>query len=286
MSKKKKGKNQKRARIVDYALISKDFARFVSAGRKREIKEDLAILEKDLSENFDRVIDCFIDANSKMINIYVSRLDFFYGRMDELIKVLRKTERSDEEIKNILVNIFANFRLKILRTFSISDRGGDALVEYSNIERERVKTLFDELYAKDNPLKQLEICYVHLYSRQRCIFRGESLKSIIKVIVQEFDELLDESLEEVKLEIDRRLNQIEVIKTDEDNLGEKKRKEDYKHRTYRQLSTMARDKGYELIRCTGDHGIFRNAKGNTVVIPQGRDIGRALQERIVKDMVQ
>ena len=283
--KKKKKKNHGRNKIVDYASISRDFTRFVSADRKREIKEDLANLERKLGENFDSVVDCFIDWNSNMIKVYVSRLEFFYGRMNDLIKVLRETERTDEEIKERLLKIFIDFRLKILGRFSLSERGGDTIEQHARVERESVRKLFSKINETNGPLKELEICYVHLYSRQRCIFRAESLKSVVKVILQEFDELLDESLEEVKLEIDRRLNLIQANVTEEEPIDEKKRKEDYKHRTYRQLSSMAREKGYELIRCTGDHGIFRNKKGNTVVIPQGRDIGRALQERIVKDMV-
>lgn len=53
---------------------------------------------------------------------------------------------------------------------------------------------------------------------------------------------------------------------------------------YRSLSILAKNKGFDLIRCNGDHGIFRNNKGHVVVIPQGRKIGKGLSIKIQKNL--
>lgn len=51
---------------------------------------------------------------------------------------------------------------------------------------------------------------------------------------------------------------------------------------WKELSYLANSKGYELIRANGDHGIFKNKDGYTVVIPQGRAIGKGLSIDIQK----
>lgn len=54
--------------------------------------------------------------------------------------------------------------------------------------------------------------------------------------------------------------------------------------SYRKLNKLAKEKGYTKIRDNGDHGIFRQHDGSTVVIPQGRSVGKGLSIRIQKDV--
>lgn len=56
----------------------------------------------------------------------------------------------------------------------------------------------------------------------------------------------------------------------------------YKHRSWNDLEREAKNKGYILKRCHGDHGIYENKDGLIVVIPRGREIGKGLQIRIMK----
>ncbi|EPZ9216582.1 type II toxin-antitoxin system HicA family toxin [Clostridium perfringens] len=56
----------------------------------------------------------------------------------------------------------------------------------------------------------------------------------------------------------------------------------YKHRSWNDLEREAKNKGYTLKRCHGDHGIYENKDGLIVVIPRGREIGKGLQIRIMK----
>lgn len=65
-----------------------------------------------------------------------------------------------------------------------------------------------------------------------------------------------------------------------DNKGTYKFIDDYK-----ELNSLAESNGYVYIRSKGDHGIYKNKKGEVVVIPQGRVIGKGLSIRIQKDIL-
>ncbi|MGL4990674.1 MAG: type II toxin-antitoxin system HicA family toxin [Sarcina sp.] len=73
-----------------------------------------------------------------------------------------------------------------------------------------------------------------------------------------------------------------ILKTDEE-IKESKNKI-FTHYRYQELNKLAQDNGYMLTRVTGGHGIFINDTGLVVVIPQGRDIGKGLQIRILKSI--
>lgn len=53
---------------------------------------------------------------------------------------------------------------------------------------------------------------------------------------------------------------------------------------FRELNKIAGNKGFTKVRQKGDHGVFRRYDGSTVVIPQGREIGKGLSIRIQKDL--
>lgn len=54
---------------------------------------------------------------------------------------------------------------------------------------------------------------------------------------------------------------------------------------YKELNSLAESNGYFYTRSNGSHGIYKNDKGDVVVIPQGRDIGKGLSMRIQKDIL-
>lgn len=52
---------------------------------------------------------------------------------------------------------------------------------------------------------------------------------------------------------------------------------------YQELNKIAEENGFELLRHNGDHGVWsRKEPFATIIIPQGRDIGRGLQNKILK----
>ena len=68
----------------------------------------------------------------------------------------------------------------------------------------------------------------------------------------------------------------------------KKKKASYsktKMYKYQELNKIAEENGFELLRHNGDHGIWsRQEPPATIIIPQGREIGRGLQLRILKTL--
>ncbi|XZJ89918.1 type II toxin-antitoxin system HicA family toxin (plasmid) [Clostridium perfringens] len=58
----------------------------------------------------------------------------------------------------------------------------------------------------------------------------------------------------------------------------------FKNRTWKELNNIAEKKGFKYVRSNGDHGIFKHKNGNIVVIPQGREIGKGLQIKIINDI--
>lgn len=58
----------------------------------------------------------------------------------------------------------------------------------------------------------------------------------------------------------------------------------FTHYKYQELNKLATDNGFILNRITGGHGIFINDSGLVTVIPQGRDIGKGLQIKILKSL--
>ena len=80
----------------------------------------------------------------------------------------------------------------------------------------------------------------------------------------------DKSEEELKEELSD-----EVIKS-----GNK----EFKYRSYKELNSLAEKKSYVFDRQNGDHAIFVKDNGEIVVIPQGREIGKGLQIKILKTL--
>ncbi|WP_297521862.1 type II toxin-antitoxin system HicA family toxin [uncultured Clostridium sp.] len=73
------------------------------------------------------------------------------------------------------------------------------------------------------------------------------------------------------------------VKDTEEDLHKTKSKI-FTHYKYQELNKIATDNGFILNRITGGHGIFINNSGLVTVIPQGRDIGKGLQIKILKSI--
>lgn len=59
----------------------------------------------------------------------------------------------------------------------------------------------------------------------------------------------------------------------------------YKQKTWKELHSLAEEKGWSLVRCRGDHGIYKHpCRTSLVVIPQGRPIGKGLQLLIERSL--
>lgn len=87
-----------------------------------------------------------------------------------------------------------------------------------------------------------------------------------------------------KTQLTENINKIESILI---NKSQNNKKNIYRYiDKYSELSKLAIRKGYKLIRSNGGHGIFKHKKlKKTVVIPQGRKIGKGLSIVIQKQLL-
>lgn len=102
--------------------------------------------------------------------------------------------------------------------------------------------------------------------------------SIVKYIVGILKELCNVEISVEDEDLDTLLESVSTVAEDIEEVDFEKLEyiSDYKR-----LNKLAKDNGFNLARCKGDHGIFKNDNG-LVVIPQGRSIGKGLSFKIQK----
>lgn len=80
----------------------------------------------------------------------------------------------------------------------------------------------------------------------------------------------------------------EIAKNEQKNISIKKiNKKIAKYKkafNFKDINKIAEEAGFQKVRQNGDHGIFKKLDGTTIVIPQGRNIGKGLSFKIQKDI--
>lgn len=112
----------------------------------------------------------------------------------------------------------------------------------------------------------------------------EPIKSAVNLDIYSFFKILKEYLANLDTVEDNQVDDSPMVSL-EDNLVSESDLANFKYiDDYKDLNSLAKENGFNLIRCNGDHGIFRNDNGYTVVIPQGRTIGKGLSIKIQKSI--
>lgn len=117
---------------------------------------------------------------------------------------------------------------------------------------------------------------------------SESLSKRYITSLQE--ELVNVTIEERYDDLSRRLykESFSLLKSKFSNTVfdelEQRIAEECKLLSWKDLEKEILSKGFSLIRSNGDHGIYRNPKGEVIVMPRGRDIGKGLQIKIRKQL--
>lgn len=148
------------------------------------------------------------------------------------------------------------------------------------IQREMNLILIDKIRSRKADLCNLSrFAERHLFKYKE-VFKKESrdlkmyfLESMNPLLLRNLDDVLDDVYNYL-------VNEKEQNKPD---LIKKKEVRNY-IASYRELNKIANKNNFEYIRSNGDHGIFKRFDGRTVVIPQGRDIGKGLSLKIQKNL--
>lgn len=251
------------------------------------------ILCKRLLEYFDRFT---LIATTHIDNI-ISNLDGKYeidtnGFLDRLIPTIKGCKTREEMIERVvdledeylfqadilrdvidgcddIFKIVGLYVVSLMNSGTKSKKIGEASITYksfSSSDRNEIVKTCEHLFE----FKDFLLEYLLQSTFNVTIHSDNSLSEyIIDVINHHCDILNIESLEENENIIETVLaRDLEVKFRDK----------------YRDLNNIAEENGFVKIRQKGDHGIFKKNDGSTIVIPQGRRIGKGLSLKIQKDI--
>ena len=152
-----------------------------------------------------------------------------------------------------------------------------------------VQEIFSTDLGEAITMHSMEICSSHLsvfrnfHSYIGDIETGKLMDRLISIV--DMGEGIDD---EVLAEILSSMNELDSSRAElKITVLESTKKDKEKLYKYTELNKQAEEAGYSLDRHNGDHGIFTkisNGRKLILVIPQGRDSGRGLQKKILKNI--
>lgn len=219
-----------------------------------EYKRIKPIMDTDI-KNFDEdIIIYMIEYVERSLYVFANHVVEQYLTKSILTMYL---ENLDRNIKDFLQEFFNSLPL------GIKPKNEKELKNLSEYMFEYSIKNIDVVY-KSNVIKEFFIC--DAIEEIDKFSQGITQRMII-AFYNEFKDLLNKEIIE---DIDEKIEDNNITS----NI--------YKHRSWNDLEREAKNKGYTLKRCHGDHGIYENKDGLIVVIPRGREIGKGLQIRIMK----
>lgn len=264
---------------------------------KRKFKDDKEFLRTYIINLVTICMELELSIISEMNNLYT---EVFYPKLMTL-------GINKQTVKNRL-NRYCDNKVQELSMYSHYNIM-DTLIKYSSISTLKLVELDSEEFFSYEEFEELKIeidAHIHREFDLKGDFTEEEHKYIRKAIhsilasAYEYNGdisnikwlKVDIENDEISILTETRLleflqfnsfgevkNQVEVPISDE--IVEEK--DIYKYiDDWKELSSLANSKGYNLVRSKGDHGIFKNNDGYTVIIPQGRNIGKGLSIEIQK----
>lgn len=219
-----------------------------------EYKRIKPIMDTDI-KNFDEdIIIYMIEYVERSLYVFANHVVEQYLTKSILTMYL---ENLDRNIKDFLQEFFNSLPL------GIKPKNEKELKNLSEYMFEYSIKNIDVVY-RSNVIKEFFIC--DAIEEIDKFSQGITQRMII-AFYNEFKDLLNKEIIE---DIDEKIEDNNITS----NI--------YKHRSWNDLEREAKNKGYTLKRCHGDHGIYENKDGLIVVIPRGREIGKGLQIRIMK----
>ena len=237
-------------RRCNEVLISKslkEFSERITLISKEAINELFKELEETILENGKIILE-----NSNTLD-QISDVYIEYLRKLEIIAYDLASYKSMSVIKHLeLIQIDTkNYLATLIESIGIEsfDLYKDEMDKYKlNLE-----SLISNNYSK----------IIHFINYESKLTLGENLNT------------MDDIISLVNICINEEKDKDKIKPTD---------KQVFTQYKYTELNKIAKDNGYHLNRVTGGHGIFINKDGKVVIIPQGRDIGKGLQIKILKNI--
>ena len=273
-----------------------------NALKYREILEYNKLFNKLLEDCYNDYIDSLFDVyegvfseerieefNSIVRNIRGICMDSSSDDVAVIVELLESGYISDKEFNNkVVYTVFGTYcrELSYIITEKCQERINDIVTTNMNIFLETIASrhfmCLDNKFIKtsikrfDNLLDKVSKSSIYVNSifvEERCNVLVERLKSpVIEDCISVVSKYCNFELDLVEIS--------SLVSQDLDNCEDPSNRVVYID-DYRRLNKLALDNGFEYIRSKGDHGIYKNKNG-TVVIPQGRTIGKGLSCKIQK----
>lgn len=203
--------------------------------------------------------------------------DYLIDIKEDLILEGAKSELEYKEVFNNLSSVFADFR-RIPNGDKIVNSTLKAVSDYVNY----CGKLSDEIIY-DSKEYLMNMCDTRDALIEEYVNKNSSLVRLVdgelKFNRKYLDFLCDKTSDDEDGDIE------DFLFDENDNNYEKASKQSIGMLSWKELNKLARKVGFEKSRQKGDHGVFKSENGSEVVIiPQGREIGKGLQKKIIKDL--
>ena len=314
MSKKKKMKESEKL-LNTFTKNEKACCSIVRSAFK-DVKETLYDGLLEMFSDIENLVSISCDEYMKIAedSSYVDRYcnaihKLLKNDMKDRIKILKDLRAEDEALgaligEDVLSDNLSITKEKVLNSLSeyITYKSYDLLSIIKNAMIEASKDLYVTI-LKELSSSQLEAIteelrkqcsvnnisvdfnrldnYVFLYYIEA--FPIKQLKTILDTmlecsIIERFDNISDKVYEDSMNIVRNRLTEFDFEEV------ELKKAFEYTLLSWKELEQKILDNNFSLVRQNGDHGIYKNVDGQVIVMPRGREIGKGLQIKILKQL--
>ena len=224
-----------------------------------KILKDLEVNDKILGELIKKEIfsDNLIITKEKVLN---SLEDYINYGSYELLNILKNTMiKASKDLYIIHIKEYSEKQLEAI----MEELRRQCLMNNMSVNFDRVDNYVLSYFSEAFPANQLRLI----------------LNTMIECsIIERFDNISDKIYEDSMNIVRNRLTEfdfegVEIKKSFEHTLLH-----------WRELESKILSNNFSLIRQNGDHGIYRNSRGEVIVMPRGREIGKGLQIKILKQL--
>lgn len=284
--------------MVNIKVTKRERLKILNHHGKIDNQAYTTILGRSSISDLNKMIDCRLqecdDILFKCINESIALIDLFNENINKLILDFNINL---EYIVPSINNKEDIFKLHQKYLYKLDKFVGD---EELNI---KLKTSFDNTSCSIIRVLR-HIIFICNYCKNRTgnrIYKAKERILVHKIlakldfwmdyIIDEFFDASDymlnhftEVLSNRLLDIEHKEN-LEQIRLEIDECFKKTKIEQTSRFRSRDLTQFAQKHGYTKIRQKGDHGVFKRENGSTLVIPQGRRIGKGLSLKIQKSII-
>ena len=254
----------------------------------KETKELLLATKDDLINNIDKDVAEYYSEKASEINKYtndiilsVDSLIIEFSNLeteidekfdiDDIKEYIKKYNESIEEITEVMGVLFKSIMEFIEQTSYMKFK--ECICDIKSIlEGEKLSNI--NVFTHNLFIETLE----YKVKGNRDVV-AKKYKDIYKLEIEYFTEYFNNHF----ITISEKLNEILEKNKNFDIDDIKGTHKSFKSRNWKELNKIAKKNGFIHVRDNGDHGIFINSDADrTIIIPQGRDIGKGLQIKIMK----